>query len=267
MRRSAAVAVSAGLLLPAVAVASQLVHRADSKGGDPVDDSKTKVCYPAVTSGIIPPCVEIATVEALCQPNGTDTIDYQAHAQCMCKGSFFADWKGCQNCLRVHGLRSERDNNYWNGVLSVASNALCSGTPTAVFRSLFASAEANTEAAPFATSGDTKSSDQFPGKTDVSLYYTATGPQGPGAITGAAATATKQATATEGETSDSGTGITSGASVTRSAGGNRTGFTSQTGGTQTGSASPSSSTAAAPREGVASGMAMAVAGAALMMAF
>ncbi|KAJ6443273.1 Pyridoxal phosphate-dependent transferase, major domain protein [Purpureocillium lavendulum] len=264
MKHAALVAASAGLLLPAAAMASSLVYRADSKGGDVVDDSKTKVCYPSVSSGTMAPCVEIATIESACQPNGTDAVDYQAHSQCMCKGSFFNDWRGCQDCLRVHGLRSERDNNYWDGVLSVASHALCSGTPTAVFRSLFASAEANTQAAPVATSGDTKSSDQFPGKTEVSLYYTATGSQGPGPITGSAATATKKATATEAP--DSGSGITSGGSVTRSAGGNRTTFTSPSSGTQTGSAAPSSSTAAAPRDGAASGLAMAVAGAALMMA-
>ncbi|UNI20586.1 hypothetical protein JDV02_006658 [Purpureocillium takamizusanense] len=268
MKRSALVVAFMGLVLPTATSASRhIVRQADSKGGDPIDDSKTKVCYPVVTSGTIPPCIEIATIESACQPNGTDAADYQAHAQCMCKGSFFADWKGCQNCLRVHGLRSERDNNYWNGVISVASNALCSGTPTAVFSDLFASAGSNTEAAPLATSGDTKSSDQFPGKTEVGLYYTATAPQGPGPITGAAATATEQATAMDTAAPESGSVVTSGASVTSSAGGNRTAFT-QPGSSSTASAPLSAPTAAAPRDGLASGLAAAAAAAAvLMMAF
>ncbi|OAQ62073.1 collagen-like protein Mcl1 [Pochonia chlamydosporia 170] len=134
-----------------------------------------QVCYPEVDDfGSVPPCISIAKIEAACQPNGTDGIDYNAHAQCMCQGSYFTDWTGCQNCLFVHGYRSARDHVYWEGVLSVASSSLCQGTPTALFQAIFTAAQADTQAAPIVTTGDTKSVDEFPSQTDVSLYYTTT---------------------------------------------------------------------------------------------
>lgn len=228
---------------------------------DDKDESDTpKVCYPEVNgSGTVPPCISIANIEAACQPNGTEAINYDAHAQCMCAGSFFMDWRGCQNCLFVHGYRSSRDHQYWEGVLSVASDALCHGTPTAVFKSLFASAEANTREAPIVTTGDAKTSDEFPSKTDVSLYYTATGPQGPGAITGAAATATHGALPTA---------INSTASNNRGSSDGKT--PSQTGsGTGSDNASttkPSSSTSTGGASAQRSGIAMAIAGVAVVMA-
>ncbi|POR39034.1 Uncharacterized protein TPAR_00769 [Tolypocladium paradoxum] len=128
--------------------------------------------------------------------------------------------------------------------------------------------------APFATSGDTKSSDRFPGQTDVGLYYTVSGTQGPGAITGAAASATKQqqttpATASAVSSPGAASGILAGSVSAGGYGGNATAPTSMS---STGAmARPASithaSTGAAPTDGTGSGLAMAVAGAALMMAF
>lgn len=153
-----------------------------------------EVCFPKVAGivqgGTVAPCVAIGMIETLCQPNNTESIGIEAHAQCMCNGSYFPDWTGCQNCLLVHGLRSERDNFYWSKVMSVASDALCTGTPTAILQSLFASATTNTDKAPFATSGDTTSWDQYPDNTAISLYYTTTITQGLGDITGTATSAT-----------------------------------------------------------------------------
>ncbi|KHN99422.1 uncharacterized protein MAM_03120 [Metarhizium album ARSEF 1941] len=181
--------VSTALLLPATA--SRMAVRADAD--DTGDENRAKVCYPEVDgSGTVPPCVSIGQIEAACQPNNsTEPVNYNDHVQCMCQGSYFEDWRGFQNCLFVHGLRSARDHAYWGNVLSVASSSFCQGSPTAAFSAVFSSVQANTRDAPAVTTGDTISSDKFPGKTDVSLYYTATGPQGPGAIAGADATATR----------------------------------------------------------------------------
>jgi hypothetical protein len=198
MKNSVVLVVAAAALLPAAS--ARLISRQDES------DEAQKVCYPEFEGdGTIPPCIQIEAIERACQPNGTDTIDYQAHAQCMCNGSYFSDWLGCQSCLEVHGFRSERDIAYWERVMSAASEGLCTGTPTAAFQSLFASAQTNT-AIPFATTGNTRSSDQFPSETAVSLYFTATGSQGPGRITGTPTAATADETETTEAPSASSTG-------------------------------------------------------------
>jgi hypothetical protein len=106
----------------------------------------------------------------------------------MCNGSFFTEWPYCLQCLYVHGLRSQRDTAFYNSVIASASGQLCGQpTPTADFQNIFSKIQA-TLAQP--TTGSTVSSDQFPSQTAVSLYYTASGPIGPGAITGSATAAT-----------------------------------------------------------------------------
>ncbi|ODA80237.1 hypothetical protein RJ55_03195 [Drechmeria coniospora] len=170
---------SAGL---ALSRPRQPVPRAPGTGGASTDALWPTVCYPFVENGTMAPCVSISKIETACVANGTDDVALEAHGRCMCGGSFFDDWRGCQRCLLAHGFRSDRDNLYWANVLSVASEALCTGTPTAEFSAIFASAEANPDKAPLATTGDTKSVDSFPGRTDVSLYYTASVTQGPGSV-------------------------------------------------------------------------------------
>ncbi|KAM0281469.1 hypothetical protein ACHAQH_003499 [Verticillium albo-atrum] len=150
------------------------------------------VCKPETSSGDdLPPCVSIEIIETACLSNGTDSVHYEAHAQCMCNGSFFPEKLACERCHFVHGLRSERDLNHYEGILAAASDALCGGSPSAPFASLFTSAEA---AATVAPTGATGTSDQFESETDVSHYYTATGDQGAGSITGDAASATATTT-------------------------------------------------------------------------
>ncbi|KAK2065459.1 hypothetical protein LY76DRAFT_600181 [Colletotrichum caudatum] len=167
------------------------------------------VCKPATSSGgQVPPCVQIESIEVACKPNGTQPIHFEAHAQCMCGGSFFAEKLACEQCLFFHGLRSERDLAYYRGILSSASNALCTGTPTAAFAIVYSNIEV---AATPVTTGATAKSDQAPSNTAISLYYTASGPQGPGSITGAAASATgvsNEATATTAEPTATPTGST-----------------------------------------------------------
>ncbi len=106
----------------------------------------------------------------------------------MCRGSFFDEWPYCLQCLFFHGLRSERDVAHYRSVITTASAALCDvPTPTAHFAEIFTSAR---DTVPVPTTGATVSSDQAPGQTAVSLYFTATRHQGPGQITGEATAAT-----------------------------------------------------------------------------
>ncbi|KAL0942478.1 uncharacterized protein CTRU02_200364 [Colletotrichum truncatum] len=173
------------VLLPSAAVAYSTPNILDARQNNkpPYQDV---VCKPE-TSGQLPPCVQIENIEVACKPNGTSSIYYEAHAQCMCGGSFFAEKLACERCLFVHGLRSERDLAFYSGVLSSASNALCTGTPTAAYAAIYSSIEV---AATPVTTGNTVTSDQAVSNTAISLYYTASGPQGPGSISGAAASAT-----------------------------------------------------------------------------
>ncbi|KAK1771091.1 hypothetical protein QBC33DRAFT_231154 [Phialemonium atrogriseum] len=167
-------------------------------------DYQDSVCKPATrqVGDTVPPCVEIETIETMCTPNGTGPLFLAAHQQCMCRGSYFADWPACLSCLFLHGQRTERDVGQYMGVLAAASSSFCdaAAAPTAEFASVFAAVQAT--AAPPAT-GATVASDRAPGQTAVSLYYTATARQGPGRITGdaALATATALLTATRAPTS------------------------------------------------------------------
>ncbi|OLN85952.1 hypothetical protein CCHL11_05435 [Colletotrichum chlorophyti] len=202
-------------LLPSAAQAWSIPTWLDSRQNTP--PYQDVVCKPQTSNGPLPPCVQIENIEAACQPNGTDSIHLEAHAQCMCRGSFFAEKLGCERCLYVHGIRSEADLAYYSGVLSSASNALCTGTPTAAFATVYSNIEV---AATRATSGlATSRSDQAPSNTAISLYYTASGPQGPGSITGAAASATATAeqtrTATAAVTTTASTTGGSGSTSTR----------------------------------------------------
>jgi len=156
------------------------------------------VCTPNVTNPV-PPCTEIISIQEACQPNGTDTIDYIASQECMCNGGFFSNWIGCLNCQYVHGARSLAVSSAFHDIISSASNALCTGTPTAGFAAIFSSIS---DSAPQVVSGAaTSTSDQFPSQSAVSLYYTASGPQGAGAITGSATMATATSSASNTTTS------------------------------------------------------------------
>ena len=284
MRRTALVAAATGLILPS-SLASSLAGRQD----DPATNGPVPPeCYPTsevAPGGTRPPCPELWAIEAACEPSGTGQAALDRHAQCMCQGSYFDDYVGCQSCLRVHGTRSERDTNYWNSVLAVASSALCGGSPTAVFPEVFSSVQADPNAVPQPTSGATQTSNQYPGQTDVSLYYTATRSQGAGIPAGSGAGLGASAP-TGGASLTSGASATIGASATRVApaatsivlapsdasttraplttpafGGNRTTAT-----TSRSTTSSTPATAAAPTHCVQPLLAAALAGAALLAA-
>ncbi|KAB5554690.1 hypothetical protein GE09DRAFT_137165 [Coniochaeta sp. 2T2.1] len=236
-----------------------------------------EVCKPLTKSpsDTVPPCVEIETIETLCIPNGTAPIYLAAHQQCMCGGSYFAEWPACQSCLLFHGLRSEREVAQYHGVLSAASSSFCdAATPTAIFADVFASVQSTF---PVPTTGGTVSSDRAKGETAVSLYYTAAGKQGPGQITGSAATATPTTTTTQRVvTTPTKSGTTGGAggggsgSQTTGGGGGAAGpgTTATRGPSGSGTASPSPSGNAAVRmEGASAGVAVVAAVAAVGLVF
>ncbi|KAL8418056.1 hypothetical protein RB594_001604 [Gaeumannomyces avenae] len=169
------------------------------------------VCKPPTLRAgeVVPPCISADVTEALCFPNGTTPLHVEAHAQCMCRGSYFAERAACRACLALHGLLPEPDAFLDAAVDAAASSALCGflavtdplpvtsppPPPSVPFRALSGSAEVTLapsgRPAGVATAGrdGPGPDDKAPSRTEVSLYYTPSGPQGPGPITGSAALA------------------------------------------------------------------------------
>ncbi|TLS29012.1 hypothetical protein PpBr36_01632 [Pyricularia pennisetigena] len=168
------------------------------------------VCRPPIlhTGDVVAPCISIETTEALCYPNGTTPLHLDAHAQCLCRGSFFAEWTACRACLSLHGLLDDADHSFYRAVAASASSVLCgfltapaaAPAPTTIFKAIFSSIAATLPGRPAsgraespaatAGAGQLGSNDKAPYQTEVGLYYTASGPQGPGPITGLAMAAT-----------------------------------------------------------------------------
>ena len=159
----------------------------------------------------------------------------------------------------MHGGRSPQIVSAFNTIITSASHALCTGTPTASFAAIFSSiSEVNGEA----QGTQTGVSDQFPGQTAVSLYYTVSGSQGPGAITRSATAATATGGAsmmtTQSGSETSGSAVTSRTSSKASA---ATGNSSASG-----SFSTSSSSAGAAATGFWMGALGVIAGGAVLAA-
>ncbi|CAD0082720.1 unnamed protein product [Aureobasidium vineae] len=248
---------------------------------DNAADYIQEVCFPNTTSPV-PPCQAIINIESACQPNGTTPLAYQAHQQCMCNGGYFPNWRGCLNCQYVHGTRSEAVAKANENIISSASSQFCgTATPTAVFASYFA---AVSDASPQTASGAaTTVSDQYPSQSAVSLYYTATGNQGPGAITGSAAQATAAVSASAAASGSSSGSLAASAatSATTTSRASSTGSSSSarqssssahssSTGSQTGSSTAASSSAAAHTGAanavvVSEGLLAVVAGAMMLM--
>ncbi|KAK6595453.1 hypothetical protein H4I96_09772 [Botrytis cinerea] len=209
------------------------------------EDYLSSVCSPNITSGTIPPCIEVITIQSACTPNGTTPLDYLAHAQCMCNGGFFGNWLGCLNCDYVHGGRSPAVVSAFNTIITSASNQLCTGTPTASFAAIFNSLGGGGDVAEGTA---TQLTDLYPSETAVSLYYTASGNQGVGAITGSATGATKTGSTSASVTatgSSSASGVSATATKTSAGSAGTT-----TSGTGTGTGSTSGSTGGAAPTGV-----------------
>lgn len=118
---------------------------------------------------------------------------------------------------------------------------LCTGTPTNSFAAIFSSlSDANVAVASTAGTGMT---DLYPSQTAISLYYTASGPQGEGAITGSATLATMMPSSAAAGTTSGGSAATGGAAGASNTAGSSAGSAS--------AASKTSSSGAAAANGLA----------------
>ena len=146
------------------------------------------VCKPNTTDSAAP-CQAIIDIESTCQAplssSSPSASDYLSHQSCMCDGGFFPNWAGCLNCQYVHGAVSEAEAEAFSSIISSASVSLCTGTPTAGFAQIFSSAS-NT-AVQAVQGAATSTTDLFPSDTAISLYYTASGSQGAGPVSGSSA--------------------------------------------------------------------------------
>lgn len=247
------------LILPALAatVSASSIFEGSIYGGLVSRQSSSEetyidsVCQPNTTDPV-PPCQAIITIEEQCQPNGTSSLDYIAHQECMCGGGFFSNWNGCQQCQYVHGARSEAVVEAFESIISSASVSLCTGTPTASFAAIFSSIA---DSAPQVASGAaTTVSDQYPSDAAVSLYYTASGPQGAGAITGSATAATATSSAAASGSSSAAVVTPSASSGTHTASGSSSAHSSSaSSGSMTTSHSSSGSASAASTSATSTG--------------
>ncbi|KAL2202750.1 hypothetical protein CC79DRAFT_1325575 [Sarocladium strictum] len=181
------------ILLGAAGLAQLARSQSSSNNGD--GDERIDECFPDDPTA---PCVAIANIESICMQRGISTEDHQ---RCMCDGSYFQDWAGCQQCLRVNGALGEVEVDYWSGVMSDASTALCDSDsePTTWLRDYFSEAAAT--GAPLTVDGSAISKATLVSETDVSLYFTATESQGPGITpTVAPQSETETTSTTEGTT-------------------------------------------------------------------
>ncbi|KLU86464.1 hypothetical protein MAPG_05476 [Magnaporthiopsis poae ATCC 64411] len=145
-------------------------------------------------------------------PNDTTPLHLEAARPVHVPRLYFAEWSACRACLSLHGLLPEDPEDpgrasLYAAVVAEASSALCgfladppaTPPPSVPFRALSSSAEAVALAGRPRSGGGGGASgsnnegpgpgDKAPSRTEVSLYYTPTGPQGPGPITGSAALA------------------------------------------------------------------------------
>ena len=159
----------------AVAIVTSTSTEVVTATATPAQVQDLGACFPQqdALQHLVPPCVELEVLERECEPrnNNPGSTDIIWHADCMCNGPFFEKWRGCQNCLHVHGFHDENDRDFWDLVLGRASYSLCVATPTAPFRDIFWSAHEFYDG-PFPTAGNTELVDRFPGDAAVTNYYT-----------------------------------------------------------------------------------------------
>ena len=79
-----------------------------------LDFEKADICYPEYDMlEPLPPCIQIAVFDDVCQPWGPELTGLAHHQDCLCNSTYFIeDWPGCQDCLYTHGYHSERDHEY-----------------------------------------------------------------------------------------------------------------------------------------------------------
>ncbi|KAL7918804.1 hypothetical protein ACQKWADRAFT_330391 [Trichoderma austrokoningii] len=111
--------------------------------------NNSEVCHvenntPQPATDLTLPCVEVIFRDNTCHFEADEPNYPKAHENCHCHGTTFSAWIECQKCLVDHGFHNE-DDVYWSKILNVASEALCTGSPTAAAASsLSTPAEAGT---------------------------------------------------------------------------------------------------------------------------
>ncbi|KAK3945853.1 hypothetical protein QBC46DRAFT_370154 [Diplogelasinospora grovesii] len=150
-------------------------------------------CLPNVQNptDTVAPCDMVNIIQEVCLTNGTTPLDFKAEQECICGGSYFAEHSACLTCQSIHGYDWGPNINFRSSVYNSASRAFCDvPTPTAEIRSIMVSI-LSTMSPPTHSPTHTRS-DQYPGQTAVSLYFTPSPgmSRGPGQITGDAARAT-----------------------------------------------------------------------------
>ncbi|CAD0051364.1 unnamed protein product [Aureobasidium pullulans] len=235
-------------LATVVAASEQLNPILDSRQTDNTEEYIQEVCFPNTTSPV-PPLSGNPQYRIRLPPQRHFHPRLRSPSTMHVQRRLLPNWRGCLNCQYVHGTRSEAVAEAFDNILSSASQQFCTGTPTAVFADYFS---ALSDSSPqTATGAATTTSDQFPSQSAVSLYYTASGNQGPGAITGSAAQATATASAASASSGSlaasaatTSAARTSGASSSaRSSSGSMT--SARSSGSSSGSAASAASTSAA----------------------
>lgn len=122
------------------------------------------------------PCVEVIIRDNTCRFEASEPNYPKAHDECHCSGTTFSAWIECQKCVLDHGFHGE-DDVYWSKILNAASQALCTGTPTAATASsLSTPAQAGT------VTPTPINSDGSPLETFKGVNQTAVTSQGPWAV-------------------------------------------------------------------------------------
>jgi hypothetical protein len=129
------------------------------------------------------PCEQELYIGTICTANGTTEIDFLAEQECLCNGAFWDVSIGCDDCFLAHGYLGFTPSEALSTVSSLSA-AECSPTPPSQPYSNLLPVQNVTSAyyAPNITLGN----DRFPNNTAVSNYFTATGSDTAGAITGSA---------------------------------------------------------------------------------
>ncbi|ROT37689.1 hypothetical protein SODALDRAFT_203184 [Sodiomyces alkalinus F11] len=111
-----------------------------------------------------------AIEENICRPENGGSEALQKHASCMCKGDFFPVKLACERCIRDHGGMSDRDFNFYGGILERSQNDLCRAeTPAAPFATIWS---AHRDIATMPTSGATAVVDKLATATDEAATKT-----------------------------------------------------------------------------------------------
>ncbi|KAL2757889.1 hypothetical protein ACRALDRAFT_1068365 [Sodiomyces alcalophilus JCM 7366] len=112
----------------------------------------------------------MVTEEVICRPENGSPAALLKHASCMCKGDFFENKLACERCIRDHGGMTERDYNFYRGILDRSRNDLCGAEiPAAPFATIWS---VHRDVATMPTSGATVLADKPAAATDEAATQT-----------------------------------------------------------------------------------------------